>query len=122
LVRILVYSNEVDVEALIATTSTYLRTAPRPDLILRDIDAYALARPNLLKHAAGYPDPTLLRAVTKVGQPGYGMASVAAGLASAGSQQLIAVVDKADTRPVWVTGWGGTNTLAQALLDVRASR
>ena len=33
-----------------------------------------------------------------------------------------ASADRADEPPVWVTVWGGPNTLAQALWDVRASR
>jgi Protein of unknown function (DUF1593) len=122
LVRFLVYSNEFDVEALIAGTSLYLRTSPREDLIRRQLDAYEVVRPNLIKHAAGYPEAVLLRAITATGQPGYGLAFVGAGKSSAGSQLLIQVVDKADSRPIWVTVWGGSNTLAQALVDVRASR
>jgi len=35
---------------------------------------------------------------------------------------LIQVVDKKDDRPVWVTVWGGTNVLAQALWKVRSTR
>ena len=31
-------------------------------------------------------------------------------------------MDKVDGRPLWIAAWGGTNTLAQALMDVRASR
>lgn len=50
------------------------------------------------------------------------MAVVGAGKDTPGSNQLISVVDKQDTRPVWMTVWGGSNTLAQALFDVRASR
>src|SRR5471030_1318489 len=56
LVRFLVYSNEYDVEGLVATTSTWLKKATREDLIRRDIAAYAEVRPNLLKHAAGFPE------------------------------------------------------------------
>jgi len=122
LVRFLVYSNEFDVEGLVATTSTWLKKETREDLIRRDIAAYAEVRPNLLKHAAGFPEPQQLAAVTKTGQPGYGMALVGSDKKSAGSRQIIDVVDKPDPRPVWVTIWGGANTLAQALRDVRATR
>jgi Protein of unknown function (DUF1593) len=122
LVRFLVYSNELDVEALIATTSTYLRTSPREDLIRRQIDAYEQVRPNLVKHAVGFPEAQLLRAATKTGQPAYGMAAVGSGKHSAGSDHLIDVADRDDARPVWITIWGGSNTLAQALQDVRATR
>ena len=35
---------------------------------------------------------------------------------------IISAADRADPRPLWVPAWGGTNTLAQALLHVRATR
>lgn len=122
LVRYLVYSNEFDTEALIAITSLYLKNNPREDLIRQEITAYDQVRPNLLKHASGFPEAASLLAVTKTGQTGYGMAFVGPGKSSPGSQQLIAAVDKPDPRPVWVTSWGGMNTLAQALQDVSTSR
>jgi hypothetical protein len=122
LVRLLVYSNEFDIEGLTATTSTWLRTGTREDLIRRDLAAYALVRPNLLKHASGYPEPAQLEGVTNSGQPGYGMAYVGSGKQSPGSKHLIDIVDSADPRPLWVTVWSGANTLAQALWDLRASR
>lgn len=122
LVRYLVYSNEFDTEGLIATTSTWLKKNPREDLIRRHIEAYAQVRTNLLKHAPGFPEPESLLAVTKTGQTGYGMPFVGPEKSTAGSRQLIEAVDKSDPRPLWVTVWGGANTLAQALLDVRASR
>src|SRR3982751_542627 len=55
LVRLLVYSNEFDVEGIIATTSTWLKDGPREDLIRRGITGYAQVRSTLLKHAPGYP-------------------------------------------------------------------
>ncbi len=91
-------------------------------LIRQEVAAYGQALPNLLKHASGFPDAASLLAVTKTGQAGYGMAAVGPGKSTAGSQELIAVVDKPDPRPVWVTIWGGANTLAQALEDVSTSR
>ena len=53
LVRLLVYANEFDLEGLVATTSTWLKTRTRSDLIRRDIAAYAEVRTNLLKNAPG---------------------------------------------------------------------
>src|SRR5476651_1955147 len=63
LVRLLVYSNEFDIEGLVATTSTWLKTKPREDLIRRDLAAYAEVRPNLLVHASGFPAADQLLAV-----------------------------------------------------------
>ena len=56
LVRFLVYSNQWDVEGLVATTSTWMKDKVRPDVILTVLDAYEQVQPNLLKHAAGFPD------------------------------------------------------------------
>lgn len=122
LVRFLVYANEYEVEGLVATTSTWLRHTTRVDLIHRQLDAYAQVRPNLLKHAAGFPAVEALRAVTATGQPAYGLAAVGEGKASPGSRLLLAAADKADERPLWVSVWGGVNTLAQALQDARRER
>ena len=122
LVRLLVYSNEFDIEGLVATTSTYLREKPREDLIRRGIAAYAEARPDLTKHAGGYPTAESLLAVTKAGQTGFGMAAVKREGFTPGSQRIIEAGDRADERPLWISVWGGSNTLAQALTDVRESR
>jgi hypothetical protein len=122
MVRFLVYSNEYDVEGLVATTSVHLRTGPREDLIRRQLAAYGEVRPNLQHHAAGFPELAALEKVTATGQPEYGMSAVGEGKSSAGSRLLIEAVDKTDERPLWVSVWGGANTLAQALYDVRSTR
>jgi hypothetical protein len=122
MVRLLVYANEFDFEGLVATTSTWLRQATRVDLIHRQLDAYAQVRDNLLKHAPGFPSAESLRAVTAVGQPAYGMPAVGEGKSSSGSRLLLAAADKKDERPLWVSVWGGANTLAQALFDARRER
>lgn len=124
MVRFLLYSNQFDVEGLIATTSTWMRKQVRPDVILSVLDAYAQVQPNLLKHDPDFPSAAALRALVVSGQPGYGMEAV--GLEpqkmSAGAELIIKAADKTDARPLWVLGWGGTNTLAQALMHVRATR
>ena len=122
LVRFLVYSNEYEAEGLIAATSVWLREKTREDLIRRQIDAYAQVRDNLLRHADGFPSADHLRSVTAAGQPGFGMAAVGFGKSTPGSNHIIEVVDRPDDRPIWVTVWGGANTLAQALWDVKYSR
>ena len=122
MVRFLVYANEYDIEGLVATTSTHLRNRTREDLIRRQLDAYAKVRDNLLTHAKGYPTQGQLLAVTATGQPAYGMGAVGKGKSSAGSRLLLAAADKADNRPLWISVWGGANTLAQALRDAREER
>ncbi len=122
LVRFLVYSNEYDVEGIVATTSTWLREKPREDLIRRQIEAYGQVRENLSRHASGYPTKEQLLAVVATGQSRYGMAAVGPGKSTVGSRLLLAAADREDPRPLWVSVWGGANTLAQALFDARKDR
>jgi len=122
MVRFLVYSNEFDVEGLIATTSVWLRDKVRPDKIRERIQAFGQVRNNLLKHASGYPTMKHLLNVTKAGLPEFGMQGVGPGKSSQGSRHIIEVVDKSDDRPVWISVWGGPNCLAQALWDVKNTR
>ena len=76
MVRFLVYSNQFDVEGLVATTSTWMKNKVRPDVIHTLIDAYEQVLPNLLRHQPGFPSAEALRAVVVSGQPAYGMAAV----------------------------------------------
>ncbi len=99
-----------------------MRNRVRPDVIRTLIDAYDQVQPNLLKHQAGFPAASALRSVVASGQPGFGMAATGAGRTSEGAETLIRAADRPDSRPLWITAWGGTNTLAQALLQVRQSR
>ncbi|WP_312690969.1 nucleoside hydrolase-like domain-containing protein [Kosakonia sp.] len=122
LVRFLVYSNEFDVEGLIATTSTWLRDKVNPQMMYQRIDAYERALPNLRKHAEGYPSADALRNVVRAGRAGYGMEYVGAGKSTPASKLIIQSVDKQDSRPLWIDVWGGAVDLAQALYDVRATR
>ncbi|MET0377136.1 MAG: DUF1593 domain-containing protein, partial [Rhizorhabdus sp.] len=122
MVRLMLYTNEMDVEGLVATTSTWLRGKVNPETIRGIVEAYGEVRPNLLKHAKGWPEAKQLVAKVSSGQPGYGMAAVGPGKSTPGSAALIAAVDRADARPLWISVWGGANTLAQALQDVRDGR
>jgi len=122
LVRFLLYSNEFDAEALIAATSTWQKAAAHPETMHALIHAYGEVRPNLLLHAPGWPTAEELDSRVFVGQPAYGLAATGAGKMSEGAKAIIRAVDREDERPVWISIWGGANTLAQALLEVRATR
>ncbi len=115
IVRLLLYSNEIDIRGLVATTSTHMRFQVAPQTILNSIEAYAKVRGNLMLHAEGYPDAEALKAVTCAGLPLYGMNGVGKGKDSDGSELIIRELKREDDRPLWVTAWGGTNVLAQAL-------
>ena len=122
MVRFLTYSNQWDVEALVATTSVHQRDKTAAWRIREIIEAYAKVRENLLKHEPGYPTPEYLLSVLRDGRPAYGMNGVGQDMDSPGSELIIRVVDRDDPRPVWVQVWGGPNCLAQALWKVRMTR
>lgn len=122
LVRLLLYANEIDIEALVATTSTHMRNNIHPDSIRRTIAAYGQVRGNLLLHASGYPTADSLATRVLSGQPGYGMDATGPGRDSEGARRIIAALDAADPRPLWISVWGGANTLAQALMTLQQTR
>ncbi|HEX4771749.1 MAG TPA: nucleoside hydrolase-like domain-containing protein [Bryobacteraceae bacterium] len=122
LVRLLLYSNQIDIEGLVATTSTWQKTVVHPETMRTLIRGYGQVRPNLLKHEQGWPTAEELDRKVFTGQTAYGMAAVSPDSMSEGAQAIIAAADRKDDRPLWVSVWGGTNTLAQALLHVRATR
>jgi hypothetical protein len=122
LVRFLVYSNEFEVEGLVATTSKFLRNKVNLNMITERVRAYGQVRNNLLLHQSGYPTMEYLLSKVTAGSPKYGMSGVGSGNDSAGSELIISAVDKPDPRPLWITIWGGPNTLAQALWKVKNTR
>ena len=122
MVRLMLYANQVDIEGLIASTSIHQSKKVSPELIEKVINAYAKVQPNLLKHEAGFPAAQKLASLVKKGLPVYGLEGVGKGKDSEGSQWIIKMLEKADNRPLWVTVWGGPNTLAQALWKIRESK
>lgn len=122
LIRLLLYANEIDIEGLIATTSVHQKNRVAPESIQRVLDAYRKVRPNLALHDPAFPSADALEELVGAGQPIYGMEGVGRGKSTDGSQRLIAALEKSDPRPLWVAGWGGPNTLAQALYDIRETR
>jgi len=120
-VRLLMYSNEFDIEAMIASTSTWQKEKTHPETMRELIDAYGEVRPNLLLHAKGWPEVADLRARVFAGQSAYGLAGSGPGKSSDGSKAIARAAERADSRPLWLCIWGGANTLAQALADLKAA-
>lgn len=122
MVRLLVCANEFDIEGLIVSTGCWKKTQSDTRMLDRLVDAYGSCVDNLKVHASGFPSVEYLRSISVMGQTDYGMSDVGDDKDSPGSELIIASVDKDDPRPVWVGGWGGTNTVAQAIWKVRATR
>lgn len=129
MVHLLMYANEIDIEGLIAVTSRWLhpgreppRDRPHPEMIVERVEAYGRVRENLLKHAPGWPTKEQLLSRIAAGQPGYGMETVGDGMASAGSRLIMEILERPDPRPVYFAINAGSNTLAQALWDLRSTK
>ncbi len=121
-VRLLLYSNELDIEAMIAATSTWQKAATHPETMRALIESYGQVRPNLLLNARGWPEAADLLNRVHAGQPAYGLAATGKGENSDGSRAIGQAMERDDPRPLWICIWGGANTLAQALIDLRASQ
>ncbi|MGA0559698.1 nucleoside hydrolase-like domain-containing protein [Larkinella sp. VNQ87] len=127
LIRLMLYTNELQIEGLIASSNLRHGQRVKPGLIQQVIDAYETVQPTLLKHDRAYPSASYLKTLVKAGQPLAGptipvTGSVGLGLDTDASEWIIRVVDRPDPRPVWVCVWGGTTDLAQALWKVRQTR
>jgi Protein of unknown function (DUF1593) len=122
MIRFLTYSNQWDVEGLIATTSIHQKTRVAPESIAKILLAYKKVQPNLLKHEKGYPSCEELMTKVKRGMAIYGMEAVGKGHDSEGSDWIIKVLERKDDRPLWIPVWGGANVLAQALWKIRNTK
>ena len=106
------------------------------DLIHDAVNAYEKDLPNLQKRSGqtahlqdesrqeiGYwPSPKYLRDRTMFGSKKRGAEHVGEGNDSPGSELIIKLADEEDDRPLWITVWGGGNTLAQAVWRVQQDR
>jgi hypothetical protein len=127
MIRLMVYSNEFDLELLIATAAgtpgELKESTTRPDLIRQIIDAYGEVSPNLQRHAKGWPAVESLRARVISGNHLRGRKHIGAGHDTAASRALIGRVDAGTAdRPLNIAVWGGQTDLAQALWRVKQDR
>jgi hypothetical protein len=137
MIRLLVHADLFEIEGLIATTGWSNNGGQeRLDLIHDAINAYEKDLPNLRKRSGqdsyltdesrqeiGYwPSPDYLRSRTMLGSTKMGYRFIGENNDSAGSDLIIRMADEEDNRPVWITVWGGGNTLAQAIWRVRKDR
>lgn len=138
MIRLLVHADLFEIEGLVHSTGWSATTA-REDyfqLLHEAIDLYEKDLPNLRKRSAqqghlhdngrqeiGYwPSPKYLRDRTVFGSQHRGMKFIGATNDSPGSDLIIKLADEPDDRPIWITVWGGGNTLAQAVWQVQQTR
>ncbi len=121
-VRLFLYANQIDIKGIVATTSCWHKNSVDPIFIEKIIHAYGKIQPNLIKHEPGFPTEKELLSLVKSGLPVYGMEGVGDKKDSEGSDLIINELKKKDERPLWISVWGGVNTLAQALYKIKATK
>lgn len=107
---------------MIATTSCWLQAKINPESIDKIVSAYGEIHSNLLIHDKNYPNANSLSKLIKSGLPKYGMLGVGEEMDSEGSDWIIKILEEDDDRPLWISVWGGVNTLAQSLHKIKNTK
>jgi hypothetical protein len=104
MVRFLLYTNEFDVEGLIASAGTFANIAVKQN-ILDMLKQYQYVEKNLRTHDSRYPTTDHLRSITWQGLSGsYGRSPaeiIGQGKDSEASEKIISLLDQPDSRPIW---------------------
>jgi len=127
LVRLMVYANAFEIEALIASASgtrgELKQAITQPDLIRSTVRAYGEVLPNLKRHADGWPTVEHLMSVIKSGNPQRERAHIGEGHDTEGSRFLAERIDAGTPeRPLNISIWGGQTDFAQAMWRVKDER
>ncbi len=142
LIRFLAHADMFEIEALIISTGYSIKTltkSPEKDFINIAhgvINAYEKDLPNLMKRSnqvghkfdsakqkIGYwPSPNYLRDRTMFGSLNRGKKFIGDDNDSPGSDLIIKLADEDDSRPLWITVWGGGNTIAQSIYRIQKNR
>jgi hypothetical protein len=140
MIRLLVHADLFEIECLAHSTgwSVWSNAGETGlNLIKEAIGLYEMDLPNLMKRSnqvghshddehqeIGYwPSADYLRERAMIGSRNRGQQYIGANNNSDGSDKIIELADEADDdRPIWVTVWGGGNTLAQACWQVQQER
>ena len=141
MVRLMAYADMFEIEALI--TSVGWNCDPYPaewaEYLQRVIEAYRKDVPKLMRRSGqqefmpledenkqqyiGYwPSADYVKSRAVMGSIHGGIKAIGADNDSPGSELLIRLADEDDTRPIYVAAWGGANTLAQAVWQVKQTR
>ena len=132
LVHMLLYANDIDIQGIVQSSSQFHWIGsekgpddaskapyrwPGTDWMYEYVDAYEEVYSNLSKHDAAYPTPAYIRSVVKVGNIGYKGEMDAE---TEGSKLIKERLLDDDERTLHLMAWGGQNTIARALKDIKA--
>ncbi len=129
-IHLLLCANDMDICGIVLTSSCY-HYAGNEELGVEPyrwageswmetyISAYEEIYPNLVAHDPRYPSPDALRMMTKVGniKEAGDMSE-----ATEGSRLIQEEILKEDTSTLYLQCWGGSNSVARALMDIEAEQ
>ena len=141
--HLLLYANDIEIQGIIQTSSKFhwrgvdgakTPTFDNPndpfavkgeydkpyrwtgtDWMYRVIEDYANVYANLKKQDDNFPEPDYLRSIIKIGNVGYAGEMETS---TEGSDLIKKRILDDDPRTLYIQVWGGTNTIARALLDI----
>jgi len=121
MVRFLLCSSDYDVAGIVQVNGVQKDGHSKEQWIEKQIANYAACLSNLRKHDREYPDAGYLLSVVKVGNENRNDISTAPPLLtnSEGAQLIIKTLLDDDPRPVHILAWGGANTQANALWQIK---
>ncbi len=143
MVRLLAHADQYEIEGLIVSGGWNSSGRAIPvawiEILKSVINAYEKDLPNLMKRSdqtgfsplnkesgqqtIGYwPSADYLRSRTAMGSLKLGFGELGDNNNTAGSDLIIQLADEDDDRPLWITVWGGANTLAQAIWKIKKER
>ena len=139
MIRFLLYTNDVELLAIIETNSVYQREGhSTKDWYDKQVEAYEQVHPNLIIHDPDYPTADEIRARSYVGDedsnhivvhrnsqdrwPGGKVEISPANWADTpGSDRIVEILLEQDPRPVYIQAWGGGNTAARAFYKLQTA-
>ncbi|WP_297098528.1 DUF1593 domain-containing protein [uncultured Draconibacterium sp.] len=137
MVRFLLYTNDIDLEAIIQTNSVYQKIGwSSIGWLEEQINAYEKVYSNLKIHDLSYPAPDVLKSMIYVGDedsshivvdpyssrriPGMEpLINPSNWNDTPGSDRIVEVLLDDDPRPVFIQAWGGGNTAARAFYKLK---
>ncbi len=121
MVRFLMYASDYDIAGIVQVNGVQKDGHSKDKWVEKLIEQYDKCLPNLRKHRPDYPDAAYLLSVLKVGNENRHDLRKAPPLLSdsEGAQLIISTLLDSDPRPVHILAWGGANTQANALWQIK---
>jgi hypothetical protein len=136
MIRFLLYTCDVDLQAIIETNSVWQRSGhSKENWYENQLNAYEWVYPNLIKHNPNYPKADEIRRKSYVGDedpahlnnvepyqqwPGHRVEHMPDSWPNTpGSDKIVEILLNPDPSPVYIQAWGGGNTAAKAFYKLK---